>query len=1051
MLWHSQVEFMIPHVVVTIQKTVPFKCLHCNAEFKEQVEVMQHLSVHSIVQPKNHCKMCGRTFNTDNDFEMHRCVNTPSERFKCKVCGEQMRCANALKAHMETHQEERRYQCLLCEKKFKFKYNCSIHMLTHSGEKPHRCSICDRSFSLKKNLKRHLDSHSGDKKFYCSICDKKFIQSTDYQVHLRTHVTQKKCLSKTKTKRDRLKLYNAKVRKGKMEQITNICNDIQVKKQADSQQYECLQCHKTFNRKFNCQVHYLTHSNEKPFQCPDCDCRFTRKRNLDRHRKVHQESQLWHCSICRVKLQLSDYSDHMQSHASQLSEETPCNICSQKFPTLDILQRHKIVCRRKNKNCHAKSDANMLKCTICNTSFISQKSLRQHMKTLHKNPIACRICNEICYKNNYKIHMWKHKGRKIHQCELCSKEFTASDSYKKHNATHSNERKYECELCGKRSVQLSTHKVHMLKHAQQLQTQEQTIREIAQQTEKFDDYTKCESYLCEHCAEAFSSEEKLLHHVASNHGLPHERHGSSQESKMIVQSDIRCRIPLNNNWVNEAPLDVNQHIFNDYGSCGANKEDPSITFLKLNAINSSNDRSLKPIDTEISMDSKNTATIAQPPGEIGDNFIEQQFLCAACCKNFADPDQYAEHMKVHSNKNRLKIATNVGNVVTALPQQDENPVPCEFCQKPLMKHNFELHMITHSGKYPFHCKVCGKRFSAANSYSNHMLIHDINRQFHCGICNIRFTKKAYLTKHMKIHTNKQHKCHMCKHTFYEAVLYQKHMLKMHSIERPFVCDKCDKEFSENAECEAHKTDCFGKVISESCGQRYDCAHCEKTFHDSESIVEHMHQHNETKQFHCQQCGKKFNDEKKYEQHQRVHVGDRPFECEICKKRYLDRTTYRRHVRSHTNNKPFACNQCSKSFRHKNVYKSHLLIHAGQNPFQCTICSKRFSLATSLARHERSHKGEKNYRCTVCHKDFLQSGHLSQHMKTHSKLVEEECTICDRKFSFLSNYTRHMRTVHAKTTPFLCEMCGKVFMKESDRQQHTELYHKYDVGNEKDNS
>ncbi|RIA96583.1 hypothetical protein C1645_687783 [Glomus cerebriforme] len=75
--------------------------------------------------------------------------------------------------------------------------------------------------------------------------------------------------------------------------------------------YNCPECGRGFNRKFNMQTHRATHdpNRVKPFACehPNCGSRFTRKHDLKRHiNGIHKGEKVHECTVCRKPFSRKD-------------------------------------------------------------------------------------------------------------------------------------------------------------------------------------------------------------------------------------------------------------------------------------------------------------------------------------------------------------------------------------------------------------------------------------------------------------------------------------------------------------------------------------------------------------------------------------------------------------------------------------------------------------------------------------------------------------------------------------------------------------------------
>ena len=64
----------------------------------------------------------------------------------------------------------------------------------------------------------------------------------------------------------------------------------------------------------------------------------------------------------------------------------------------------------------------------------------------------------------------------------------------------------------------------------------------------------------------------------------------------------------------------------------------------------------------------------------------------------------------------------------------------------------EQHRRTHTGKRPFKCTHCGKRFNQKGHLNEHLARHTEKIPFECDLCGEGFSCKISLTKHKETHT-----------------------------------------------------------------------------------------------------------------------------------------------------------------------------------------------------------------------------------------------------------------------------------------------------------
>ncbi|KAL2096895.1 hypothetical protein ACEWY4_006102 [Coilia grayii] len=187
------------------------------------------------------------------------------------------------------------------------------------------------------------------------------------------------------------------------------------------------------------------------------------------------------------------------------------------------------------------------------------------------------------------------------------------------------------------------------------------------------------------------------------------------------------------------------------------------------------------------------------------------------------------------------------------------------------------------------------------------------------------------------------------------------------------CDVCDRILSSATSLECHR-----RIHS---GERpWVCERCGKGFPDGRGLRRHLLIHN-PKRHQCTDCGKSFVYVFQLRNHQVIHTNEMEYDCKVCGKRFKSKSTRATHMHLHTGEKPFTCTVCSKKFRHRMSYNTHMQRHRGEKRYVCLTCKKPFADPNNLKAHKRVHTGERPYKCNVCEKRFKQSAHLKKHIAT----------------------------------------------------------------------
>lgn len=104
------------------------------------------------------------------------------------------------------------------------------------------------------------------------------------------------------------------------------------------------------------------------------------------------------------------------------------------------------------------------------------------------------------------------------------------------------------------------------------------------------------------------------------------------------------------------------------------------------------------------------------------------------------------------NKAALIVMCDEENDLPPVAIVDPNrPHSCRICAKTFkLKHSMKRHEANHSGKKPWRCSECNKRFAEKGNAVKHQLLHSDNpKQWLCPVCKKTFTQKGNAKKHVK--------------------------------------------------------------------------------------------------------------------------------------------------------------------------------------------------------------------------------------------------------------------------------------------------------------
>ncbi|XP_071528561.1 uncharacterized protein [Panulirus ornatus] len=257
---------------------------------------------------------------------------------------------------------------------------------------------------------------------------------------------------------------------------------------------------------------------------------------------------------------------------------------------------------------------------------------------------------------------------------------------------------------------------------------------------------------------------------------------------------------------------------------------------------------------------------------------------------------------------------------------------------------------------------CGLRMKSENNIAYHRKCH-VNNKLKCQECSCT---KFQSWSDLALHLWKQHlidmELHKCDKCDYKSYSYSKLMNihhKIHSDERPSLCDTCGKRFKTVKQLRNHKA----LHMKKSEAPQHQCEICQRVFSDKRML--HNHQefvHKKVKPFLCNYCGYSTASRSTLKMHMRQHTGEKPFACEICKYRTSDHNSLRRHKMQHTGVRPYRCPYCDYASIQCTTFKVHLkdkhpgLAQLDGIMFTCGVCSfktvKRDNYLAHVAEHSR---------------------------------------------------------------------------------------------------
>eukprot|EP00092_Neocalanus_flemingeri_P005549 GFUD01005980.1.p1 GENE.GFUD01005980.1~~GFUD01005980.1.p1 ORF type:complete len:414 (+),score=84.52 GFUD01005980.1:60-1301(+) len=145
-------------------------------------------------------------------------------------------------------------------------------------------------------------------------------------------------------------------------------------------------------------------------------------------------------------------------------------------------------------------------------------------------------------------------------------------------------------------------------------------------------------------------------------------------------------------------------------------------------------------------------------------------------------------------------------------------------------------------------------------------------------------------------------CGYCAKSFCSRQAMDRHILAIHSSERPFRCGVCKRGYKTSFNMKQHMAHCT--EVDRYLYQEYK----------PPGLVRNPRI--------CKVCGNQFATNQSLERHMKLHTGEKPYKCEVCEKCFRDQFGLKQHMITHSESKPYSCH-CGSSFTVEASLRRHL--------------------------------------------------------------------------------------------------------------------------------
>ncbi|XP_042864581.1 zinc finger protein 236-like isoform X2 [Penaeus japonicus] len=260
--------------------------------------------------------------------------------------------------------------------------------------------------------------------------------------------------------------------------------------------------------------------------------------------------------------------------------------------------------------------------------------------------------------------------------------------------------------------------------------------------------------------------------------------------------------------------------------------------------------------------------------------------------------------------------------------EEDDSHECSHCPRgfktldKLTLHLWEEHEIGTIVK----CQLCDFSSPLQRTLVKHASSHITKDNNTCAICSKKFKTRATIKTHLRVHLGEEvmYKCDSCPVMYSQKFNLIKHMASKHQrdadgqpLTEPLTCPYCAFSTLAEYKLKAHI------VRRHTVDKPFKCDHCTYATTEKTALAKHLRTHTKERPYICETCGFHALTLSSLWRHRRSHTGEKPYECEQCGQQYADSKRLRDHMYKHNNVKPFMCHKCGYTCRRKDNLQTHL--------------------------------------------------------------------------------------------------------------------------------
>ncbi|XP_069840702.1 zinc finger protein 646 [Dendropsophus ebraccatus] len=841
------------------------------------------------------CQECGKTYRHAGSLINHKKTHQTGV-YSCSLCSKQMFNMAALKNHLRAHFKSR------AGKKLGDAYFSSVGLsdeLYQNQEDSYQCEVCDDISTNESDFLQHQLLHQ--KQEIQEICNDKQVEETPesgtWQETPHGSSDDSAYSSGPGFPDIKIEMDNLAVQQWRQEDSVSTTHEVKLEsRDADVQNAETSfeQPHPEPNadpESYFMDEHHQ--SDDRPYKCDLCGRTYRHKSSLINHKLTHKTG-VYQCSLCPKQYSnLMALRNHVRFHSRSYagrrgiaarrgrqffrtkSRFLQNRNCHSLGSSVKVNKEISLEATTSNRGVKEHSDESQNLCT-CGKSFDCSEHFLTHRKscpsaiTVSPAKIAveaecetsttieedlCKVKEPVEHKQKV-VEGSQNHGRRVYECDLCSKSYRHSGSLINHKRTHQTG-DYMCPYCAKHVHNMAALKNHIRIHHKAKKGQQGELH--VDHALVFPDLSYPPAgkglYSCVSCEELFHTENDLLAHQMvhiSLEGNQWDLQGpKSSLPEMNKENTFRGTGDCDWDYSN------NLSCQNEHKHLDSEKEDeqPEYTCVECGEVYDHLD-------------------------DLNDHKRSHQagiYQCSFCPKEYPNLLALRSHFETHTKPQTLRN--------TSLDGSDGN----EYMDEQLPADNH------------YDCGHCGLIFSNEVDFHQHQVAHE----------------KQVLDESLPVlHGDEQVPEYFSMHSS-ERELLSRIKSEIEETERSeandggsllsHICGFCGKTYDDLESLQAHSfshsneeeetavnEDVHPKIEIEENPQQH-CPILKEV--EGTGATSKNEESPESRPYTCEQCGKTYRHGGSLVNHKKTHlVGN--FQCVACSRHYHNLAAYRTHLRHH---------------------------------------------------------------------------------------------------------------------------------------------------------